>query len=768
MTKLSDAHLAELRASKVSDEVIERRGYESVMNPRAVPSKYFADYQRLPGWLAPIHDAAGNLASYQLKPDNPRTDRNSGKPVKYESAKNGRACVDVPASVRPLLRDTTKPLWITEGIKKVDSGLSNGVPCIVGLTGVWNYLSEKTRRPDWDEFLLKGREVVVAFDSDVMTKESPRAAIARLAAWLEQLQGATVRYLILPELPDGSKCGLDDWFANEGTRLELDDLLVDELPKSVMDWDTPISIDPMAGPPVPLNALPGTLGRFVSAVAEETQTPPDLALCAVLAAIGAADRGRSIVSIPALNWDEPIHPQTVPTSPPATRKTQIIRRVFAPMHNWEKRRWEIEGPMLREWESRNRVLEKQLSSAENGAGKPREGEPIQNSEALRMAAVEELHQHQGRRPVLSRVITDDATPEAVKSMMAEQGGAIAVISAESAFLSNIAGRYSNSPDLDVLLKGHAGDGIIVDRKRQLPEHVDRACLTLCIMAQPKVIADLGAIEGFRERGGAARLLAVFPENTLGSRRLTATPVPDLLERQWEALLVRILDAPARMEPRRLTLSARAFEIFQQYREWHEPQLLPESPLADIQDWLGKLPGAVLRLAGLLHLSLHDEPDGFPIESETIRNAITLGTYFTGHAQIMFRMMNGHHGQSAAGVVLNVLRNQEAESISRRDLFERVKGRSVFPTVASLVPALNVLEEYGWIRREQEGKGSRGRPSEILHLHPEIHSQKTQKPQAVPSEHVIANFAERFAQPEDSGGAEYQFTGTDGFGYSGEV
>ena len=258
MMNLNGKHITEFRASAISDAVIEQRGYESITNPRAVPSKYFADYQRLPGWIVAIYDAAGNLATYQLKPDISRVDRETGKPVKYEAAKYGRTCVDVPASVRPMLRDTQKTLFITEGIKKTDSGLSNGIACIVGLTGVWNYLSDKTRLPDWDEFLLKGREVVVAFDSDVMTKESPRAAILRFANWLEQLQGATVRYLVLPELPDGSKCGLDDWFANGGTRLELDDLIVDELPKSAMDWDAPISIDPMAGPPVPLEALPGT------------------------------------------------------------------------------------------------------------------------------------------------------------------------------------------------------------------------------------------------------------------------------------------------------------------------------------------------------------------------------------------------------------------------------------------------------------------------------------------------------------------------------
>lgn len=200
MMNLSPTHLAELRASKIADEQIIARGYESVTNPRSIPREYFADYQRLPGLLIPIRDVTGAIASYQLKSDNPRLDRDTGKPIKYETAKHGRSCLDVPDSVRPLLKQASVPLWITEGAKKVDSGISNGIPCIVGLAGVWNWLSEKTRLPDWDEIPLKGRDVVIAFDSDVMTKESVRTALVRFANWLEQLQGARVRYLILPEV----------------------------------------------------------------------------------------------------------------------------------------------------------------------------------------------------------------------------------------------------------------------------------------------------------------------------------------------------------------------------------------------------------------------------------------------------------------------------------------------------------------------------------------------------------------------------------------
>lgn len=82
-----------------------------------------------------------------------------------------------------LLRDSTVPLWITEGWKKVDSALSNGIGCIVSLTGVENWQSDGMALPDWKEIALRGRRVVIAFASDVMVKASVRSALERFAAW---------------------------------------------------------------------------------------------------------------------------------------------------------------------------------------------------------------------------------------------------------------------------------------------------------------------------------------------------------------------------------------------------------------------------------------------------------------------------------------------------------------------------------------------------------------------------------------------------------
>lgn len=219
MSILSEKHRAELETgSAISPEIIAERGTFTARTANDCPSA-FSDYQRAPGLVFPIRDTTGDVVAWQLKADRPRRDKSS-KPIKYETAAGGRQCIDVPVRSRPLLGNPRVPLWITEGAKKVDSGLSHGIPCIIGLQGVYGWRGKneyggKVALSDWESIALNGRHVVLAFDSDCMTKPAVRDALDRLSAFLKR-RDAHVRYLLLPDSSDGRKCGLDDWFATGG------------------------------------------------------------------------------------------------------------------------------------------------------------------------------------------------------------------------------------------------------------------------------------------------------------------------------------------------------------------------------------------------------------------------------------------------------------------------------------------------------------------------------------------------------------------------
>lgn len=219
---LSSAHQHEIyERSAISPSIAADRGYETV-GPNEVPDA-FSKAQKGDGLLIPIHNVFGEVAGYQLKRNEPREIR--GKAIKYETPRGSSVIIDVPPKSREHIDDPYKPLWITEGAKKADSALSAGLPCVIDLSGVYNWRGSNkddglTALGDWEAIVLKGkegpREVMLAFDSDIRTNINVQRAVRRLKRFLES-RGANCKVLVMPDLPDGSKCGLDDWFANGGS-----------------------------------------------------------------------------------------------------------------------------------------------------------------------------------------------------------------------------------------------------------------------------------------------------------------------------------------------------------------------------------------------------------------------------------------------------------------------------------------------------------------------------------------------------------------------
>ena len=103
-------------------------------------------------------------------------------------------------------------------------------------------------------------------------------------------------------------------------------------------------------------------------------------------------------------------------------------------------------------------------------------------------------------------------------MAGEQGGTLAIVSAEGGLFGNLGGRYQNGqPNLDLFLHGHAGEPHRVDRKGSPPVFIARVCLTVLLAIQPGVLASLSETPAFGERGLVARFLFSIPEDLVGTR-----------------------------------------------------------------------------------------------------------------------------------------------------------------------------------------------------------------------------------------------------------
>ncbi len=218
-------HHALLVASGISLGVAAERGYYSATTKVGIAELGFAaSQQRPPALVVPLWSVDGEVAFHQLRPDDPRHSTD-GRLVKYETPRGAGLRLDVHPRMQQFLGDPERPLFLTEGIRKVDAAVTADL-CCLGLLGVsgWRGRNQDggvTALADWEQVAHKGRPEFVVFDSDVMTKMPVYLALLRLRTWLES-KGADVLVVYLPSGVGGVKVGLDDYLA---TGHSVDELL---------------------------------------------------------------------------------------------------------------------------------------------------------------------------------------------------------------------------------------------------------------------------------------------------------------------------------------------------------------------------------------------------------------------------------------------------------------------------------------------------------------------------------------------------------------
>jgi len=212
---LSDSHQGILYDdSGIDPPVAAERGTFTASRGKDVPQDH-GWLPKKPGVVFPVHTLDGGIF-YRLRSDNP------GRLPRYMQPKGHPNRLDLHPRQHERIKRPGGRRYATEGEKKVDSGVSRGL-LMVGQSGVFNGQRDKGAAliDDWYELPLDGEEYAICYDSDIETNESVQLAADRLARLLEA-EGAKVFITLLPPAPDGSKQGLDDFFASGGTVKQLE------------------------------------------------------------------------------------------------------------------------------------------------------------------------------------------------------------------------------------------------------------------------------------------------------------------------------------------------------------------------------------------------------------------------------------------------------------------------------------------------------------------------------------------------------------------
>ena len=395
---------------------------------------------------------------------------------------------------------------------------------------------------------------------------------------------------------------------------------------SVPEWEKPIQFSNPNTPDFPVESLPGAVGAFVEQLAESTQAPEEMAGILSLGILATAFQSKYEVEITP-DWREPLCLYPVAVAPPGERKSAVISALSGPVYEYEAEQREFEAAEIAQNQTERVLLEKALQAAQNGAAKGKGNFEVKRQEALDLSA--QLANFKDLHPF--RLMVDDTTPEKLVDMMEMQGGSITVASAEGGVFDSIAGRYDRAANFDIYLKGHAGDTISVDRIGRKSNYIAKPRLSMILTIQPSVLHGLMDNATFRGRGLCGRFLYAMCKSKVGRREVSPAPMSSNTRAAYRQFVRRIL---ADQGGGIVRLSPDANTIREDYQGYIEKKLGGE--WEHMRDWGGKLVGAMVRIAALLHLSSFSAD--VPISAETMAAATGIAEFLGAHAEAAYQAM----------------------------------------------------------------------------------------------------------------------------------
>jgi hypothetical protein len=603
-----------------------------------------------------------------------------------------------------------EPIFIFEGEKDADKWRAHTeytATCNSGGAGKW--------QDDFKRF-FQDAVVYIIPDNDKPGREHARS-IARSLAGIAKV----IKVLELPGLPE--KGDVSDWLSTPNLQVvtEINQIIAqtpefdptaewepepvrktDRMTELASEWGPVVSYAAPNLPAFPLEALPPAIRDYVGEVSASVQVPPELPAMLALSAIGAAGC-RSCVAQVGRTHAEPLNLWTATVMPPGSRKSAAVQAMVFPIEEYEREQGQLVKEEIKEATEQRKLDEARMKQRrEKAAASEGPSDPYDPADLTEI-------------PTIPRFLVDDTTTQQLATLIAENG-AMAIFSAEGGILDIIAGRYSKDKgtDMDLYLKGHAGESYRVDRKGRPPEYIPRVLLTMGLAVQPAVLTSLTSQPSFQGRGLLARFLYSQPESLVGTRLYQDRPVDAGAKARYCAAIRRLLSfnpsvtQEGELDWHNLMLTGSALDLWAQYADAIECRQAEGGDLAGVSEWASKLAGAVARIAGGFHLvenAQHPAPWNFSISKETVAAAWAVGEeYLIPQALAAFEMMGADPSENVAKRVLRWIERKRQIQFSWRDCHKDHPGLN---SEKELRPALKALCERGYLREVVPGSASNG-------------------------------------------------------------
>lgn len=546
---------------------------------------------------------------------------------------------------------------------------------------------------------------VTARRRDLVRKQFPDMSDADIGRLIAQatLKGSNVD----SDLRDKITQVGDDYFREEKAKAKA------EQEKTNFERLTPLDSE-WCETDFPTMALPPRIRDYVLAAATSAQVPVDMAAATALGALATATRGNIRVRITD-DYVEPCVLWWLLVASSGDRKSQNQRLLMKPIYDAERAINEDLRPIIQRDAVNLEALEADVVRAKRMLEKANEADRHEAQANLETAR-DRLNSFRPTKPV--QLIADDATPEAVVRLLADNDETIALASTEGNIFGIVQGRYGDKPLVEVLLKAHAGDPHRDNRAGREPIILNEPRLSMVVATQPSVLQEVGSNPNLRGNGFVARLLPVYPKPLVGHRVFRPPTIPSAIRDDYFRLIEGLVRDFVGMgnERHELVLSDEAVAVQEVFNGLIEPRLDEMGDLAHMADWAGKLEGAVARIAGLLHVAEFGVRGSRRISGETYEAAMQIGCYLLDHAQMAFRVMTGQINAKDARAILAWATRHGLEQFSSSEILNSMKWPK-----ERMTAGLETLRLHGYLRAmdaSEYHKGA-GRPSsQMYELNPD--------------------------------------------------
>ena len=317
-----------------------------------------------------------------------------------------------------------------------------------------------------------------------------------------------------------------------------------------------------------------------------------------------------------------------------------------------------------------------------------------------------------------RCVINDATPEAMNKAQAENGGAVALVSAETPLLSQMASTTRPIP-LQPYLSSHTGEGYSMLRITRDAADVDRARLAIFAATQDAGLREISQRPEIQARGIIARCtFCVAPPITEADFSDDDPEVTEELAQKYEQKLrepgIRLR---GQEEPMLLIMLPEVREARQKWRNrFKRRHRLEGGDLHDLTDHASKLEDKLCRWAGLLHLLWCDHEDRTPgmVGLDDWRRARDLLDFDLYHYRAALDVIQEGPADALASKLRNWIKSRKGQTVRFRDLKRKLRAfRQAREDIQQ--QAIQMLQDEGSARFIEDDNPVKGTPSPAIKI-----------------------------------------------------